>query len=258
MQYQDLWPLIQRDILGVLQADEFLGVRQGVLVEPGDLESVLAQKLARIVGQGLDGKAGAGFLVLPIERAEDDNPSLPGGPLKLAIAIKWVENVLVNQSAAGTKVPIRIYAAQTAKILKLYTPVGLTQSLVPARPVIGEFTEDAQKALRMGLVQFTAVEADYKPFFKVNRPQLTVTGVAASRESAASFQLTGPATVSVSAPDADTIFYTTDGSHPYAGNAAATAYTAPVAITSPGLFRARAFAKGKAGSDTAAANFYAL
>ena len=44
MNYVDLWPLLQQDILGVLQADAFLGTRQGVLVEPGDLDSVLAQK----------------------------------------------------------------------------------------------------------------------------------------------------------------------------------------------------------------------
>lgn len=151
MKYQDLWPLIQRDILGVIQADDFLGARQGVLVEPGDIDSVIATKLAKVVGAGKDGRNGAGFLVLPIEKAEDDNVSLPGGPLKLTISIQWVENVIINQSATGTQIPIRVYAAQTEKILKLYTPVGLTQSLVPARPVISEFTDDTNKNLREGL-----------------------------------------------------------------------------------------------------------
>lgn len=255
MKYQDLWPLIQRDILGVIQADDFLGTRQGVLMEPGDIDSVIATKLAKVVGAGKDGRNGAGFLVLPIEKAEDDNVSLPGGPLKLTINVQWVENVIINQSATGTQIPIRVYAAQTEKILKLYTPVGLTQSLVPARPVISEFTDDTNKNLRVGRVEFTAIEADFRPFVRVNRPQMTVAGQA-TMVSQNNYQLTGPATVTVTAPDADTIFYTKDGSHPYEGNATAMPYTGPVNITAPCLFRTRAFAHGKSGSDTAAVNFF--
>ena len=257
MRYLDLWPLIQKDILGAMQADSFLGTRQGVLVEPGDVDSVLNVKQAQAVGAGLDGKNGVGFLVLPIECAEDDNASVPGGPLTLTIRIQWVENVVINQSPTGTQTPIRVYAAWTEKLLKLYTPVGLTQSLVPARPVISEFTSDTTQQLRMGMVEFTAVEADFEPFNRVSRPVISVSGsVVPSPSMAGDYQLTGPATVSVSAPGADTIFYTTDGSHPYEGNAQATPYTQPVAITGPGLFRARAFARHSAGSDTAAVNFY--
>jgi len=257
MKYQDLWPLLQQDILGAIQADDFLGTRQGVLVEPGDIDSVINSKLAQVIGPGRDGKNGVGFLVWPMEKAEDENPSLPGGPLKLTIRIQWVENVLLNHSATGTQTPIRVYAAWTEKLLKLYTPVGLTQSLVPARPVISEFTDNTQKNLRLGLVEFTAIEADCRPFQRVNRPQITVGG-AVSLTAQNSYQLTGTATVAVTAADAGTIFYTTDGAHPYAGNIAATLYTAPVNITQPCLFRARGFANGKAGSDTAAANFFTL
>jgi hypothetical protein len=261
MTYQNLWPLIQNDILGALQADDFIGARPGRIVEPGDIQSVINEKLARVAAAGADGKNGVGFLVLPIERAEDSNASLPGGPLTLTIRIQWVENAILNQSANGTQTPIRVYAAWTEKILKLYTPVGLTQSLVPAHPVISEFTDNTQKNLRVGLVEFTAVEADFQPFLRVNRPQISVWsagGSPASPSSPNSYQLAGPATVTVNAPDADPgqVFYTTDGSHPYAGNATAQIYTGPVTITQPCLFRARAFARNKAGSDTAAANFW--
>ena len=266
MNYVDLWPLLQQDILGVLQADAFLGTRQGVLVEPGDLDSVLAQKLAQAIGVGRDGKNGVGFLVPPIERAEDENPGLPGGPLKLTIAIQWVENVVLNQSATGTHLPIRSYAAHTEKLLKLYTPVGLAQNLVPARPVISEFTDATQKQLRMGRVEFTAVEADFRPFRRVNRPQISVCGAGVSPASPNSDLLASPATVTVTAPDAVTIYFTPDGSHPSEGNAAAQLYNgagvppagpgAPILIHQPCLFRARAFAPGKAGSDTAAVNFF--
>ena len=46
----------------------------------------------------------------------------------------------------------KLGAARAAKILKLYTPVGFTQSLVPSNPVISEFTDDKSKSLRVGRV----------------------------------------------------------------------------------------------------------
>ncbi len=259
MKYQNLWPAIQADVLSVIAADDFLGTRAGVAIEPGDITSKINEKLARIVGAGLDGKQGVGYLVMAIEKASDDNPAVPGGPLKLTITIQWVENVIINNSAKGTGTPIRVYAASCVKLLKLYTPVGLTQNLVPAVPAIREFTDNTQKSLRVGMVEFTAIEADFKPFLRVNRPQIVVAGaVVPVTNGTMSYQLTGPATVTVIAPDAGIIYYTTDGSHPYAGNAAAEPYAGPVTIENECLFRCRGFAPGKSGSDTAAANFFTL
>ena len=257
MNYRDLWPVIQQDVLGFLSAHEFIGARPGVAVEPGSTEDELDRKVGQAIALGKDGKIGIGFFVLPIEQATDENASMPGGPLKLTITIQFVENVTMNRGPRGTQLPCRVWIAEAEKALKLYTPVGLTQNFVPSSPVIHEFTPDKDEDLRVGQLEFTAVEADFKPYAKVNRPQIIVTG-AATTSSPNSYQLTGPATVTVNAPDADPgqVFYTTDGSHPWAGNATATPYTAPVAVTQPCLFRVRAFAHGKVGSDTAAANFF--
>ena len=243
MQYTDLWPAIQADIFGVVSADPVLGNRAGVLVEPGDLASNIQTKITKVIGAGLDGKNGVGFLVRAIEHASDENPSVPFGPLKLSIVIQWCENVAVNNAPNGTGVPIRVYAALTAKILKLYTPVGLTTSLVPADPVIAEFTDPDLKNIRVGQVEFHAMEADFKPMNRLPRPQITFTGSAY------------PYTVMVSAPNAQTIYYTLDGSHPYAGNPQAFIYSAPVQVTQCGMFRARAFAPGYVASDTQAQSF---
>jgi hypothetical protein len=151
-----------------------------------------------------------------------------------------------------------VWVAAAEKLLKLYTPVGLTQNLIPATPVIYEFTPDRDENLRVGQLKFTALEADFRPFLRVNRPQIAVAGPVPSPGAPNSYQLTVPATMSVSAPDADpgAIYYTTDGSHPYQGNPTAQVYNGPVTITQPCLFRVRAFAHGKAGSDTAAANLW--
>jgi hypothetical protein len=246
-QYQDIWPAIQADILGLLQADEFIGARPGVQVEPGDIQSVVDTKLAKSVGAGSDGKNGVGFLVLPIERAEDEDVSNPFSALKLTITVDFVENVTLNRAATGTQLPIRVYAARAAKILKLYTPVGFTHSLVPKNPVISEFTDDKNKSLRVGRVEFEAREADEVPLQRLNRPQLVVAGSAY------------PYTVTVVQAAADRIFYTLDGSHPHAGNPQAKIYDGPATVSEACLFRARAF--GPVGdlniiaSDTAAQNF---
>jgi hypothetical protein len=150
----------------------------------------------------------------------------------------------------------RIWIAVAEKVLKLYTPVGLTQNFVPSSPVIHEFTPDKDENLRVGQLEFTAVEADFKPYLKLQRPQISCSGVSASAANPNAYQLTGPAGIMVAAPGAATIWYTTDNSHPWPGNPTATLYAAPVTISAPCLFRARAFAPGTNGSDTAAVNFY--
>lgn len=229
MQYTDLWPLLQKDILGVLQADAFIGARPGVLIEPGDTTSVINEEVAKVVGAGTDGKNGVGFLVLPIERAEDEDISNPFGPLKLTLTVQFVENVPVNQGPVGTQIPIRIYAARAVKILKLYTPVGFTQSLVAQNPVVNEFTDKDNEDLRVGHIEFTAREADGVPLVRLPRPQIAAAGSAY------------PYAVTVTAPNATSVYYTTDGSHPSALNPAAQLYSGPVQITEPGMFRVRAF-----------------
>jgi hypothetical protein len=259
MIYTDLWPLIQQDILNCLLADVFTGTRNGVAVEPGDVEASLNRKVQIAIGAGVDGKVGLGFLILPIERAWDENPSLPGGPLKLSIIVQWVENVVLNQGPRGTQIPLRVYTARTEKILKIYTPVGLTQSLVPASPVINEFTTDRDANLRIGQVEFTASEADDAPLARLNRPQITVSGDV-TQLSDIRFKInSGAATVTVTQAASAKIYYTLDGSHPYDRNSQAKLYSGPVAVTAPGLFRARAFGADKddttIASDTAAKNF---
>ena len=255
IKYKDLWPLIQKDILGVLQADDFFTARPGMIVEPGDQESVINTKLAKALAPGSDGKSGVGYLVLPIEKAEDDDQSNPFGPFKLTIVVQFVENVTVNQGQVGTKIPLRIYAQVAAKILKLYTPVGLTQNLVSRNPVISEFTDNADSSRRVGHIEFTAREADFTPLVRLNRPQIAVTGDV-TQINDLNFQInSGAALVTVTQAAADAIYFTTDGSHPWQGNTTAQLYTGPVPVTCAGLFRARAFAADKVGSDTAAVNF---
>ena len=270
MNYTDLWPMISADILAVLQADEFLGARPGVLVEPGDSEDALNRKVTTALGAGSDGKTGIGYLVLPIEKASDENPGIPGGPLKLTLTIQWVENVTLNRGPRGTKYPLRVWAARSEKILKLYTPVLLTQNLVPASPVISEFTPDRDENLRIGQVEFFASEADPSKLQKLNRPTIEVVGdVTVISNGILQINSGSPRITITTAPgdNVDSVWWTIDGSHPWAGRAAsadgkipaiptsATRYDGnPIIINEPCLFRCRAFKAGTIGSDTAAVN----
>ena len=250
MQYTDLWPLLQQDILGCLQADAFLTARPGVLIEPGATAAIVTAKVTAALGVGADGKAGVGFLVLPIESADDENANLPQGPLKLPITIQFVENVVVNHGPRGTGIPIRIYAARAAKVLKLYTPVLLAQPLLPANPVITQFTPDRDDTLRVGQVNFRASEADLTQLVKLPRPQITPNDGQGNGGA-------HPQTVTLVCPGATAIYYTLDNSHPWSGNPTATLYTTPFAVNTARLVRARAYAPGPQylGSDTAAVSF---
>lgn len=245
MNYTDLWPAIQQDLLAALLADEMIGARPGVLIEPGDTLSAVEAKVAQALGAGADGKNGVGFLVLPIERARDDQPNIPAGPLKLTLTIQFVENVIVNRGVRGTRLPVRVWCARAVKLLKLYTPVLFTQSLVPATPLLSEFTPDRDENLRVGQIEFTALEADSTPTPKLNRPQFSATSSA------------WPCQVTIAAGDApDQIFWTRDGSHPWSGNPAATLYDGtPINVDGPCLIRARSFKAGCFASDTAAIEF---
>lgn len=251
MQYTDLWPVIQQDIWGCLQADAFLAGRPGVLVEPGATAAVLAEKTTAALGAGADGTFGAGYLVLPIESAEDENANLPQGPLKLPITVQFVENVVVNHGPRGTGVPLRVYAARAEKVLKLYTPVGLTQALVPGNPVIAPLTPGADANLRGVRVSFFASEADAVPLVRLPRPQILPNDGQGNGG-------THPQTVTITCSGAAAIYYTVDGSHPWSGNPAATRYAGPFTVASAGLVRARGFGSGgqALGSDTAGVNFF--
>lgn len=244
---KDFWPLLQQDIAGVISADAVLGARPVVALDPGAMDSAIAEDVARVLGMGKDDRNGVGILVFPIRRVQDQDISNPFGPLTLGIRVHIVANTEINNGPVGTQIPLYMHARRVVMLLKLYTPVGFTQNLVAADPVMNEFT-DNDLGVEVAEIMFNAREADFTNQIRLNRPIIAVAGNAY------------PYTVTVTGQAlTDTIYFTTDNSHPYAGNATAQPYTGPVQIAAPCLFRARAFpAAGQVNqfaSDTAAYNF---
>ena len=250
MNYTDLWPLIQRDLLACLQADAFLAGLPGMLIEPGAPEATVQAAVTKVLGPQPNGRSGAGYLVLPVEQAFDDNPNLPLGPLKMPVTIQFVENVVVNRGPRGTNIPIRVYAARAEKVLKLYWPVFLGKPFKPRHPVITEFTPQRDETLRVGQLNFETEEDDNTQVLKLPRPNLQPNDGQGNSGA-------HPQTVTITCPGSTAIYYTLDNSHPWSGNPAAVLYSAPFTVAAAGLVRARGFAAGVQylGSDTAAVSF---
>jgi hypothetical protein len=250
MNYSDLWPLIQQDVLGCLSSDAFLAGLPGVVIEPGATESVVNAAVTKALGPQANGRSGAGYLVLPVEQATDDNANMPLGPLKMPVTIQFVENVIVNNGPRGTGIPIRVYAARAAKVLKLYWPVFLGKPFKPRNPVITEFTPQRDENLRVGQLNFETEEDDNTQLLKLPRPNIQPNDGQGNGGAP-------PQTVTITCAGATAIYYTLDNSHPWSGNPTAALYSGPFPVSAAGMVRARGFAAGVQyiGSDTASVSF---
>jgi len=239
MKYTDNFRRLEEDILGYLQSDWLMGARPGLLLEPGDVESIVAQKVTKALGAGADGKVGLGWYVVPIEDMLDDTPEVEFAPLLLPITVDIVENKTLNNGPRGPQMPIRYLAAYAQKILKCYSPQNLTTDFVPEKTALSLFTKQDDENLRFCRVMLHTYESDPVQLQQVNSPVLT--------PSAAVSQTAGqnvyPMTVTVNPMNAAVVWYTTDGSHPWAGNAAAIQWPLGQAlnITGPCFLRARGF-----------------
>lgn len=264
MIYTDLFQTIEQDILAYLQSDAVMGLRSGTLLEPGAVESSVANKVNQAIGAGPDGKVGIGFVVLAIEDLIDDMPEVNFGPLKIPVGVHIVENVLLNNGPRGAKIPIRVLAAYGQKILKPYSATNLITDLVPDNAAISLFTKHDDENIRFCAVNFHTYESDPVPFTQVSSPFLTPSAPVSSTPG----QNVYPMSVTIAAPDADEVWWSIDGSNPWAGlpanadanfkgiQTAAVKWDGnPVKIAGPCFFRARGFRAGNVGSKTSSIFF---
>jgi hypothetical protein len=253
MKYTDLYQLIEQDVFGFLASDPIMGQRAGAVIEPGSVASAIQKAVTKAIGAGVDGKVGIGWLVLPIEDLIDADPEVTFGPLKLPICVQIVENTLLNQGPHGPKLPIRVLAAYAEKILKAYSAQNLTTDLIPEKNAISLFTPDKDDHPNMRVCQINlfTYESDPVAFTQVSSPYLTPDHTLGNAY---------PYFVTIAAPDADEVWWTVDGSNPWAGTKAiqtsATLWDGnPVPVTGQCLFRARGFAAGEVGSKCSSIYF---
>lgn len=227
-----------------LKSDPYYNDIYLLIVDPGDTETDLLQKLATKLGAG--GKRGVAVLIMPIENADDDEIDTPVEALRLAISFQIWENRQINKAVGGTGKNAWGVARHTATLFKHYSVRGLAKLLVPDKPAIQRVPPPAgyEKKLRGWSVNFTGREDVTTRLAKVALPVFTP-----GKGAASSVQITCPTAGA-------TIYYTTDGTPPGPNENSATAYSAPIPVPAEGLnLFAVAVRDGSFPSDTISAIF---
>jgi len=160
---------------------------------------------------------------------------LPGPYLHLQCTVRVQENVIVNMGANGTQIASEDAAIAVAQVLHLWTPGGTagivraaTETITPNVTFVGKVTYDV-------LVES---DLDLECMPKTAQPYLSNDG----------------GTISITCADESAaIYYTTDGTAPWAGNSTypstAVVYTETFSPEAGTLVRAAAFTTGRLGSD---------
>jgi hypothetical protein len=225
----------QEDLYQRAMADEYLANVAIIKRDEGEIETEVIDALGVLNKRG--GKIGACVLVYqPI--AEPASAEVVGGVLNIDFTFLVLENPVLNRESGGTGLAALTIARRLIGIFHLYHP----------RKVIGCLTMQQGAIVPIQLpvapvayeVRFSAQEDLYTPSVRVTTPTITPSSGAA------------PQSVTLACATAGaSIYYTTDGSHPYAGNAAAV----PVNVATAATLRAGAFKAGLIASDVNAANF---
>jgi hypothetical protein len=229
----------QLDVAARLEASAFFADIPVLIFRPraaltaAEIQDQINAALGVLTAQ--NGKAGLCATVL-MPALSTRNQELPGPYLHLKCTVRVQENVLVNMGANGTQIPCEDAAIATVQILHLWTP-GATAGIVriaeeaitPGAPFEGNVTYDV-------LIES---ELDLPCLPKTPQPLITNSGDVVSTACAD--------------PDA-AIYYTIDGTAPWAGNetypSTGILYTAPFTASTGTLIRAAAFNPDKLGSDT--------
>jgi len=184
-----------------------------------------------------NGQAGlCATILMPLLTTQ--KPDLPGPYLHIRCAVRVQENVMVNMGAGGTQIPCEDAAIAVAQTLHLWTPGGTAGILRAGADTITPDTSTAGRVTYDVLVE-SELDLDCSP--KEAQPFISMTD----------------GMVSIACSDSDAaIYYTTDGSMPWAGNGnyptAAVVYNGAFAAPAAGtLIRAAAFNAAMLGSDIA-------
>lgn len=247
---------LQKDFYGRISAEPAFADVCILDSEEGIVAEDVAEKLKLFTSR--NGKKGAAVVVdRPVRIVE--NPEKPGPEFAVIIPVGVFEMPLTNRKAGGTGRTIEALCSGLLSLLHGWRPgpeIGQIYATPDAvTPVLSTKTVIASEVQFRTRMQLAVVS-------RVQRPVLAGT--------AASVQL------SCNTPAA-TIYYTTDGSFPWSGNAAATRYgitlqtedgtiivtqdrdpllLATAFSVDPGTrVRVAAFAEGKQGSDAAAATY---
>ena len=236
----ELTPILaQTDYYHRVLADEFLANVPVVKRDDGVIDADVAEKIGVFNDRG--GKNGACIVVLQLV-ANPAPGEVAGGILRLRPSFLVLENPTVNRTAAGTGLAALTIARRLVALFYLYHARGVMGAMDMEEDVITPAeVEGAEVAYA---VNFNAAEEAYIKTLKVAAPAIAPGSGAAPQAVTLTCATVGAA-----------IYYTVDGSHPYAANPTAALYAAPVNVAAAATLRACAFKAGLIASDVNAANF---
>jgi hypothetical protein len=223
MHSYDIIDRLPYEIAARIASDPFFVDIPVIVAEAGNVALEMERRQA--VTEEKSGKRGAAVIVLQLV-ADDPNPNLQLGPMKFYPAIQVIEQVEMNNDDCGTKKSHRKIARRIRDTLKTTGFVGLIADLRPGKPCIEPTDLSEIGALLKGSqVNFECLE--------IPQEQITVVQPPTYSSDANGKLLIACATVGAE------IWFTTDDSYPYPGDAdsfpgsTSQPYTGPVTMTSP-------------------------
>lgn len=227
-----------------LESDPFFNDIPIVVFEAGNLASEIAKKQGLISVKS--GKRGV-TVIVPQLYAEDEFPGVPGGPMKLRPSFLVLENVELNHDEEGTKKSHRKIARHIIRVMKIIGGFqGIVQGLQCDTPAIEPFVVKDQDSIKASQVNFVCQEFSDQQELWCLPP--VITAVANSNP---------PQVTLASATLGCTLWYTTDDTFPYPGDATqfhgstSLQYTGPLTLPGSGvtLIRACAYRAGYTASS---------
>lgn len=208
------------DFAARAQAHDYFADIAVIEVVNGDEESELAR--ARGALTGASGKVGAALLIFAPTLAPK-NPNAPAPEYEITMLVRVLVHEPINASARGTRKSADAIARRVRQLYHhCYTGAKSIYNFAGQEPVT---MPKGQTAWDIAFVRLAGDET----IPAVATPKIANIAAASSVTSTVTCATSGAA-----------IWYTTDGSSPWSGNPAATAYTAPIVSTAACTLRVAA------------------
>jgi hypothetical protein len=229
---------IIEDVKERLSADSYFSDISVFSEKKGDLLNSILKSLGMLTTKG--GKFGVCVVVMS-PTASDQYPEGAASVLELTMSVRVLENVLVNTIAAtGTLKAAIDVARRIVKVLKMYRSSGIVDLMMLEKQCIVPVADDIASIAYEARFKLGEVVETYEA--KVVAPTITPAGT-----------LPNVTVTLASTTSSSSIYYTKDGTYPRSGNATATLYTIPFAVTATCTVRAGATKSGMIDSDISSA-----
>ena len=227
---------IQPDVFNKLASEPYFATISLFQIRKERYQSEIDEALSSATfDPGQSGKFPGATIEVMMPLVKTNLVNAPGPVVTLEQRLRVKENPAINLATGGVGLTAEQIAVQILQTLHQFYLGGICQALYPAVEAI------VPNSHFPGLVAYDVV---LQATFNLTPPARTGCPLPPGEESL---------TLTFSAPASDpaaTIYYTTDGSFPGPGNAAAVAYAVPFTVASGTVIRWAAYVSGKLGSST--------